>query len=93
MALRYSPIILSKEWTWDALRLAFTITGCLEFGPINSYLMEEGRGFNSTLRACLLSYEDAPSDISDSNMPSTDDTCGELLKIEHTLPLHDSPMK
>jgi len=32
----------------DALRFTFTITGYVKLGPRNSYLKEEGRGFNST---------------------------------------------
>jgi len=57
MNLRCFPSTLSKELIWVAFKFAFTIAGYVHFGMRNSYLNNEGKGFNSALGAFVSSDE------------------------------------
>jgi len=58
-------------------------------GPRNSYLKEEGRGFNSTSGAHSSSNRSFSSAFKSSTLAWEGETFGELPNIEHTGLLRD----
>ena len=68
MALRCFVSTLSKESPWVAFKFGFTIIGYIDFGPRNSYLSDEGRGFNSTSGAFAQSDKGLPSSFNSSTL-------------------------
>jgi len=77
MTLRCILSTLRKESISNALRFAFEIAGYVELDPRNSHLKEEGRGFNSTSGARILSKERLSSVSKYSTLTRVGRTCGE----------------
>jgi len=64
-----------KELIWNALTFALAISGYIEFGPRNSYLIEGGRGFMSVVEACFSSKEGSLALPNSSTLVRDDGTC------------------
>ena len=77
MAFRCTLSTQNKEPIWDVLRLALTIIGYVELELRNSYLNDEGKGFNSTLGECSSLDKGLPSVTSCATLARVGRTCGE----------------
>jgi len=68
MALQCFLSTLRKESIQVAFKFAFIFIGYVDFGPRNSYLSDEGRGFNSTSAVFGSSYKGLLSSYNNSTL-------------------------